>query len=132
MYESHTCTIRRSACPVLIHSNWIWLAAMQFGNYDLAKAEDRADWAALPDTHFQRQLDAIDACESARLWVGGRTLEEAWSECRVATWMAWLLEQIEHPFAFDDATAYDMRAFVSLSEVTELLEVTVRERDARD
>ena len=48
------------------------------------------------DTPFQRGLRLLRACESARRWVGEKTLEEAWAACTESCWMEWLLEALPH------------------------------------
>lgn len=47
-----------------------------------------------PNTEFQRHLAALNACGPARDWVGGRTLQQAWTECQHAGWMAWLATRV--------------------------------------
>lgn len=47
-----------------------------------------------PNTKFQNQLAALNACGPARAWVGGRTLRQAWTECQHAGWMAWLATRV--------------------------------------
>ena len=39
---------------------------------------------------MQTILDRLGACKEAREWVGGRTLAEAWAECKRPDWMLWL------------------------------------------
>lgn len=36
-------------------------------------------------------LVELRACDGARLWVGDRTVTEAWRDCERADWMLWLL-----------------------------------------
>ena len=40
------------------------------------------------------KLVAMRACQSALDWIGDRTIEQAWSECRRIDWMLWLLCRI--------------------------------------
>lgn len=37
-----------------------------------------------------RKLRLLSACDEAVLWVGDRTLAEAWDECERLDWMLWL------------------------------------------
>ncbi len=39
---------------------------------------------------FREKLVELGACESAREWVGDRTLEQAWAECVEPEWLIWL------------------------------------------
>lgn len=39
---------------------------------------------------FKERLLALGACDNALLWVGNRTLEEAWAVCNNPPWMFWL------------------------------------------
>jgi hypothetical protein len=45
----------------------------------------------LPNTAFQRLLGRLHACTEARLWVGSKSMAEAWATSRRADWMYWLL-----------------------------------------
>ena len=38
---------------------------------------------------FKEQLIKIEACPDAIEWVGDRTLEQAWNECKRGDWMLW-------------------------------------------
>jgi len=49
----------------------------------------------IPNTPFQRWLDAHDACEEGRTWVGRRTPQQMWHDCRRPEWMWWLLHHLE-------------------------------------
>jgi len=40
------------------------------------------------------KLIRMNACRAAVDWIGGRTIEQAWQECRRSEWMVWLLEHI--------------------------------------
>lgn len=40
-------------------------------------------------------LDRLRACESAKAWVGDRSLPTAWNECARADWMLWLAARLE-------------------------------------
>lgn len=42
-------------------------------------------------TTFSDYLIRQRACENARVWVGNKTAEQAWRECRRVDWMLWLL-----------------------------------------
>ena len=39
---------------------------------------------------FADQLRKMNACPEAIVWVGDRTLQQAWAECERGDWMAWL------------------------------------------
>lgn len=41
---------------------------------------------------FQQQLIDIDACGLAVEWVDGKTITQAWRECLLPTWIAWLCD----------------------------------------
>lgn len=41
---------------------------------------------------FQEQLREIDACDWADEWVDNKTITQAWRECLLPTWMAWLCD----------------------------------------
>ena len=43
----------------------------------------------LPDTEFQRWLDSVGACYSARGWAAKRTAEVAWRQCQRGDWLLW-------------------------------------------
>lgn len=40
------------------------------------------------------KLQQLEACADAIYWIGDRTIEQAWRECRRVDWMLWLLRQI--------------------------------------
>jgi hypothetical protein len=40
---------------------------------------------------FIQWLYRNDACEEAMFFVGNKTLQEAWAQCKDARWMIWLL-----------------------------------------
>ena len=40
------------------------------------------------------KLQQLGACTDALYWVGDRTIEQAWRECRRGDWMCWLLRRI--------------------------------------
>src|SRR5574343_1508000 len=44
---------------------------------------------------FADELRALNACREAVLWVGDRTLEQAWRECKRSDWMLWLLRELD-------------------------------------
>jgi hypothetical protein len=44
-----------------------------------------------PKTPFQDWLRKHRACHGARMWVGHKTLAQAWRLCPNADWMNWLL-----------------------------------------
>ena len=40
---------------------------------------------------FQDQLKKLGACSDAVEWVGNRTAQKAWDECKKGNWMLWLI-----------------------------------------
>lgn len=46
----------------------------------------------IPNTRFQRVLARMNACKDARLWVGSRTLAQAWAEAEHSSWMGFLVK----------------------------------------
>lgn len=49
----------------------------------------------LPSTPFQTILGHLDACFSARAWVGVKTFTEAWFTCYERDWMEWFMDKLE-------------------------------------
>lgn len=47
----------------------------------------------IPDTPFQHWLADLNACRDARVWVGTKTVVEAWAEIDKKDWMEWFLER---------------------------------------
>lgn len=43
---------------------------------------------------LQQKLRELSACSDARLWVGDKTLTEAWETCPHADWMLWFAEKV--------------------------------------
>ena len=43
---------------------------------------------------FADQLRKMDACHKAVVWVGDRTLQQAWDECERGDWMAWFTREL--------------------------------------
>jgi hypothetical protein len=41
---------------------------------------------------FQEKLTALRACSDARQWVGDKTFEQAWNDCKNPDWMLWLVD----------------------------------------
>ena len=44
--------------------------------------------------NVKAELKQMNACSDAIDWIGNRTIEQAWSECRRIDWMLWLLCRI--------------------------------------
>ena len=42
---------------------------------------------------FSKQLEDLSACSEAVVWVGEKTLEQAWAECNRGDWMLWLAQK---------------------------------------
>jgi hypothetical protein len=68
-----------------------------------------------PNTRFQRLLGRLRACYDARLWVGAKSMTEAWATCRRDDWMRWLLSSIvahtsDNPFPYTSRAARLMTA----------------------
>ena len=40
---------------------------------------------------FKDQLIKLNACPSAVEWVGDKTAQQAWDECKNGNWMLWLI-----------------------------------------
>lgn len=54
---------------------------------DIPRAPD-----GYPDTPFQRLLADLDACATARSWVGEQDFHTAWAACQTQEWFVWFLE----------------------------------------
>jgi hypothetical protein len=46
-------------------------------------------------TTFKDELIKLDACKDAIEWVGDKTLQQAWSECKRSDWMFWFLAKAD-------------------------------------
>jgi hypothetical protein len=42
-------------------------------------------------TEFSELLKNLNACEEAKVWAEGKSLEAAWKTCKRADWMLWIL-----------------------------------------
>ncbi len=44
---------------------------------------------------FREQLEKLEACKSALIWVKDKTIEQAWETCENSQWMFWILSQTD-------------------------------------
>ena len=46
--------------------------------------------------NFKEFLVSINACEEARIWVGDKSIREAWEQCERGDWMLWWFSRADN------------------------------------
>ena len=60
--------------------------------YDEPRADSKSEEAeAMNEKEFAALLHRVGACEEARMWAKGKSLEQVWRTCKRGDWMLWLV-----------------------------------------